>query len=70
MTMHSVILKYVKTRSAWEAKVKEAENKVLSTKRGCSETTKLKEDMAAWLKEEGELVKECGWATSMATKLD
>lgn len=69
-TMHSVILKYAETRSAWEAKVKEVEDRVVSVERDCSEAIKLKEYMVAWLKAEGEIIKESDRATNVAARLD
>lgn len=57
--MYMVILKYAETQDAWEAKVKGAEDRAVSTKRGHLEAIKLKEDMATQLKE-GELIKEHG----------
>lgn len=50
--------------------MKEGEDRVVSTEWGRLKAIKLKEDMAARLKEEGELVKECNRVVDMAANFD
>lgn len=69
--MHSVILKYAETSDAWEPKLKEAKDKVVSIELGRSKAVKLREDATTQLKErKGELIRERGRVADMEAKLD
>lgn len=74
-TMHSVILKYVKTYNTWKAKVMAAKDRAMSADYHYAETTereaKLKGEMVAQLKEKDDvLIQKHGWVADVVTKLD